>query len=90
MRSQSVTASRRNIGASPNAFTEQGVAMLSSEPGGLPRPNLVAPFCDIVAVPTLGTLMAEHFAYTQAETDVICAFDLKFRIGVETEDAIDV
>ena len=30
MRSQSVTASRRNIGASPNAFTEQGVAMLSS------------------------------------------------------------
>ena len=30
MRSQFVTASRRNIGASPHAFTEQGVAMLSS------------------------------------------------------------
>ncbi len=30
MRSQSVTASRRNIGALPYAFTEQGVAMLSS------------------------------------------------------------
>ena len=30
MRSQTVTASRRNIGALPYAFTEQGVAMLSS------------------------------------------------------------
>jgi ORF6N domain len=30
MRSQSVTASRRNIAAPPYAFTEQGVAMLSS------------------------------------------------------------
>jgi len=30
MRSQAVTASRRNIGALPYAFTEQGVAMLSS------------------------------------------------------------
>ncbi len=30
MRSQLVTASRRNIGALPYAFTEQGVAMLSS------------------------------------------------------------
>lgn len=30
LRSQSVTASRRNIGAPPFAFTEQGVAMLSS------------------------------------------------------------
>lgn len=30
MRSQTVTASRRNIAAIPNAFTEQGVAMLSS------------------------------------------------------------
>jgi hypothetical protein len=30
MRSQVVTASRRNIGALPYAFTEQGVAMLSS------------------------------------------------------------
>jgi len=30
MRSQTVTASRRNITAIPNAFTEQGVAMLSS------------------------------------------------------------
>ena len=30
MRSQSVTASRRNIGALPYAFTEQGVAMPSS------------------------------------------------------------
>lgn len=30
MRSQIVTASRRNIGAPPYAFTEQGVAMLSS------------------------------------------------------------
>ena len=30
MRSQAVTASRRNIGAPPYAFTEQGVAMLSS------------------------------------------------------------
>ncbi len=30
MRSQTVTASRRNIGAPPYAFTEQGVAMLSS------------------------------------------------------------
>jgi hypothetical protein len=30
MRSQIVTASRRNIGAMPYAFTEQGVAMLSS------------------------------------------------------------
>jgi len=30
MRSQTVTASRRNIGAIPYAFTEQGVAMLSS------------------------------------------------------------
>ena len=30
MRSQAVTASRRNVGALPNAFTEQGVAMLSS------------------------------------------------------------
>ena len=30
MRSQFVTASRRNIGAIPYAFTEQGVAMLSS------------------------------------------------------------
>ena len=30
MRSQIVTASRRNIGASPYAFTEQGIAMLSS------------------------------------------------------------
>ena len=30
MRSQTVTASRRNIGAPPHAFTEQGVAMLSS------------------------------------------------------------
>ena len=30
MRSQIVTASRRNVGASPYAFTEQGVAMLSS------------------------------------------------------------
>lgn len=30
MRSQSVTASRRNISALPYAFTEQGVAMLSS------------------------------------------------------------
>ena len=30
MRSQIVTASRRNIGALPYAFTEQGVAMLSS------------------------------------------------------------
>ena len=30
LRSQTVTASRRNIGASPYAFTEQGVAMLSS------------------------------------------------------------
>ena len=29
-RSQTVTASRRNIGAPPYAFTEQGVAMLSS------------------------------------------------------------
>ena len=30
MRSQFVTASRRNVGALPYAFTEQGVAMLSS------------------------------------------------------------
>ena len=30
MRSQAVTASRRNVGALPYAFTEQGVAMLSS------------------------------------------------------------
>jgi hypothetical protein len=30
LRSQTVTASRRNIGALPYAFTEQGVAMLSS------------------------------------------------------------
>jgi hypothetical protein len=30
LRSQTVTASRRNIGAPPYAFTEQGVAMLSS------------------------------------------------------------
>ena len=30
MRSQTVTASRRNVGASPYAFTEQGIAMLSS------------------------------------------------------------
>ena len=30
MRSQIITASRRNIGALPYAFTEQGVAMLSS------------------------------------------------------------
>ena len=30
MRSQTVTASRRNTGALPYAFTEQGVAMLSS------------------------------------------------------------
>ncbi len=30
MRSQTVTASRRNVGALPYAFTEQGVAMLSS------------------------------------------------------------
>ena len=30
MRSQAVTASRRNVGALPNAFTEQGIAMLSS------------------------------------------------------------
>jgi len=30
MRSQVVTASRRNVGALPYAFTEQGVAMLSS------------------------------------------------------------
>jgi hypothetical protein len=30
MRSQIVTASKRNIGALPYAFTEQGVAMLSS------------------------------------------------------------
>ena len=30
MRSQTVTASRRNVGALPSAFTEQGVAMLSS------------------------------------------------------------
>ena len=30
MRSQTVTASRRNVGALPNAFTEQGIAMLSS------------------------------------------------------------
>ena len=30
MRSQIVTASRRNIGSLPYAFTEQGVAMLSS------------------------------------------------------------
>jgi hypothetical protein len=30
MRSQIVTASRRNISALPYAFTEQGVAMLSS------------------------------------------------------------
>ncbi len=30
MRSQIVTASRRNIGARPYAFTEQGVAMLSN------------------------------------------------------------
>jgi hypothetical protein len=30
MRSHSVTASRRNVGALPYAFTEQGVAMLSS------------------------------------------------------------
>jgi hypothetical protein len=30
MRSQIVTASRRNVGAAPYAFTEQGVAMLSS------------------------------------------------------------
>ena len=30
MRSQSVTASKRNVGANPYAFTEQGVAMLSS------------------------------------------------------------
>lgn len=30
MRSQTVTASRRNVGAPPYAFTEQGVAMLSS------------------------------------------------------------
>lgn len=30
MRSQTVTASRRNVGAIPYAFTEQGVAMLSS------------------------------------------------------------
>ena len=30
MRSQTVTASRRNIGALPYTFTEQGVAMLSS------------------------------------------------------------
>jgi len=30
MRSQSVTASRRNMSALPYAFTEQGVAMLSS------------------------------------------------------------
>jgi hypothetical protein len=30
MRSQSVTASRRNIGTSPYVFTEQGIAMLSS------------------------------------------------------------
>ena len=30
MRSQTVTASRRNVGALPNVFTEQGVAMLSS------------------------------------------------------------
>lgn len=30
MRSQIVTASRRNVGAPPYAFTEQGIAMLSS------------------------------------------------------------
>jgi len=30
MRSQIVTASRRNVGTPPYAFTEQGVAMLSS------------------------------------------------------------
>jgi ORF6N domain len=30
MRSQIVTSSRRNVGALPYAFTEQGVAMLSS------------------------------------------------------------
>lgn len=30
MRSQTVTASRRNVGATPYVFTEQGVAMLSS------------------------------------------------------------
>lgn len=30
MRSQTVTASRRNVGAIPYVFTEQGVAMLSS------------------------------------------------------------
>ena len=30
MRSQIVTAYRRNVGSSPYAFTEQGVAMLSS------------------------------------------------------------
>ncbi|MEO8117961.1 MAG: ORF6N domain-containing protein [Rhodoferax sp.] len=30
MRSQTVTASRRNVSASPYVFTEQGVAMLSS------------------------------------------------------------
>lgn len=30
MRSQIVTASRRNVGALPYAFTEQGIAMLSS------------------------------------------------------------
>ena len=30
MRSQTVTASRRNVGALPYAFTEQGIAMLSS------------------------------------------------------------
>lgn len=30
MRSQTVTTSRRNVGALPYAFTEQGVAMLSS------------------------------------------------------------
>ena len=30
MRSQPVTASRRNLGALPYAFTEQGIAMLSS------------------------------------------------------------
>lgn len=30
MRSQTVTASRRNIGSPPYVFTEQGVAMLSS------------------------------------------------------------
>jgi hypothetical protein len=58
MRSQTVTASKRNVGALPYAFTEQGVAMLS---GVLRSPRAVRVNIAIMrAFVAMRRVLAEH------------------------------